>query len=527
MSSSLTTDEARARARLHIQAGLSNEILNSEEEHILRGMLVDERRYLCRLDREIDRLESILAGLQQKREICVARMNRFSVALSPQKRLPSEIVAKIFMDSLGDKLTVLPLGTKDLPWVLLWVCSRWRQVALAEHRLWSHVDVKDSQLDSTGNILSNWIPQLWGLTKIFPVSLAMRSSDKSLVLHDTISPYFSRLQSLSLRISQKSLALFLLSRTISFDALESLVLDFTLGVPFRSFGLPPTEHPLVVAFTTSPMLREVTLKANSTSMSESIFLSTISQLPWSQLTRVTLVGIQLLPEDFCNVLGRCTRLVDLTLTPGICRENPTIPTAIIPPILLSDLRSITIIMGSSNSSHDPVTFLEVPSLKEFVVKNAQEPDDRSLGWWSQAQFTELLARSGCHLVSLDLSSYILHIDFESIFSHLPFLTSLVVSLNHIPGEIFDKMARGEILQKLEHLECFTTSPMSFFRLLEYQYKFMTSGEYRGLTSGDISYMEPKTRRERNELDEIYERLEPELKTGERNIELTEFEYPDR
>lgn len=69
--------------------------------------------------------------------------------------------------------------------------------------------------------------------------------------------------------------------------------------------------------------------------------------------------------------------------------------------------------------------------------------------------------------------------------------------------------------------------MSFFRLLEYQYKFMTSGEYRGLTSGDISYMEPKTRRERNELDEIYERLEPELKTGERNIELTEFEYPDR
>lgn len=128
MSSSLTTDEARARARLHIQAGLSNEILNSEEEHILRGMLVDERRYLCRLDREIDRLESILAGLQQKREICVARMNRFSVALSPQKRLPSEIVAKIFMDSLGDKLTVLPLGTKDLPWVLLWVCSRWRGI---------------------------------------------------------------------------------------------------------------------------------------------------------------------------------------------------------------------------------------------------------------------------------------------------------------------------------------------------------------------------------------------------------------
>lgn len=135
-------------------------------------------------------------------------------------------------------------------------------------------------------------------------------------------------------------------------------------------------------------------------------------------------------------------------------------------------------------------------------------------------FIDMLSRSGCSLNSLKLSSFAENISFESLFPALPDLVKLVVSKeNPIPGAVFEMMIQREILRKLEYLECFTTSPISFLRLLEHQYETMTSGEYRGLSFADVSYMFPRWTADQGEFDEVCKKLKPRLENGEKNILL--------
>lgn len=95
MSLPLATEDIQAQNLLDLNTETSNKILGAEDEHTMQEMLTGERRSLTELDQKIDRLECILGGLRKQRQSCIARMNRYSVALSPQKRLPPEILAKI------------------------------------------------------------------------------------------------------------------------------------------------------------------------------------------------------------------------------------------------------------------------------------------------------------------------------------------------------------------------------------------------------------------------------------------------
>ncbi|KAF9458840.1 hypothetical protein BDZ94DRAFT_1123845, partial [Collybia nuda] len=99
-------------------------------------MLFEERTRFSKLEADINRLESILKDLRDERENCVIRTNEYSIALSPHKHLPPEVLSTIFVFCTDNQPTSLPSCHSGLPWVLLQVCSRWRQIALAEHRLW-------------------------------------------------------------------------------------------------------------------------------------------------------------------------------------------------------------------------------------------------------------------------------------------------------------------------------------------------------------------------------------------------------
>lgn len=271
MSLPLAAEDIQVQNLLDLNTETSNKILGAEDEHTMQEMLTGERRSLTELDQKIDRLECILGGLRKQRESCIARMNRYSVALSPQKRLPPEILAKVFVHSLPNQPTVLPPSATEPPWAFRWVCSRWRHVTLGEHRLWSQLVVKDSRLFSTESMVTTWMSKLWGQTHTFPVSLTMISSAKEIVLRDTLSPYLQRLQSLSLNIPTKPLSAFLISPPTSFDRLDSLTLDFSQGMPH--VANPPPD-----VFTTLVSLKRVTLED---CYFVSIETNHIPRLPWS------------------------------------------------------------------------------------------------------------------------------------------------------------------------------------------------------------------------------------------------------
>lgn len=445
-------------------------------------------------------------------------MNRYSIAISPHKHLPSEILAKIFVYSLEDELTVLPLYSTSLPWVLRWVCSRWRQIALAEHHLWNRLNMKRSQSFSTRSMVKRWIPRIWNPKQTFPLSLKIRSSSTydDLPLRDVLSPYFRRLQNLSIRICEKPATDFLISPPIPFDSLESLVLDFTKEMPFPREGDTVAENPPVAVFSNSPRLRKVTVIIP---LVEFLNPTIIHRLPWSQLTHLTIGMGQMLLWEFCYYLRQCSSLVRLSFTSWLCTVEHSASIAAIQQILLPTLQSMT--LGTEMISTVPSIFrvLRVPLMKEFVMNPAVGHCNDHSAAWDQPMFIDMLSRSGCSLSSLELSSFSDDILFESLFAELPGLVKLVVSQkNPIPGVIFDMMGRREIFSKLEYLECLTTSPISFLKLLEHQYETMTSGEYRGLFFADVSYTAYRRwSHEQGEFNEIYNRLKPRLENGEKNI----------
>lgn len=60
MSLPPATEDVQARNRLGLEVGTFNKIGGPQNEHVVRNMLCNERRYLSKLDLEIRRLESIL-----------------------------------------------------------------------------------------------------------------------------------------------------------------------------------------------------------------------------------------------------------------------------------------------------------------------------------------------------------------------------------------------------------------------------------------------------------------------------------
>lgn len=466
----------------------------------MRGMLFDERKSLSRLDQEIDRLEAILADLHKKRKDCIARMVRYSVALSPQKHIPLEILAKIFVHSLCYQPTALPPTATASPWVLRWICSRWRQVAMAEHRLWSNLDLGYTQLDTTESVLTTWILNLRGRTESFPVLLAITSYDTGVAFRDPLFPYFHRLQSLSLNISKKSLPESLITPPFAFECLESLTLDFTQGIPFKWTGIFVQDPPRAV-FTMSPSLRKITLQA---SCMEFIALAIIFRLPWSQLTHINFSMIQVSFRSLVCILRRCQKLISFTFTPDDTEALIPSVVASLPELLLPNLRSLTWITSDDCSASPIFALLRVPSLNECTVKGVCEDEDEYyLSKGEQSSLISMLSRSGCSLQTLNLSDDSGGICLKNLLSVLPDLVNLVVcDLNPMPDTIFDMMIQREGLQKLQNLECFVESPIPFLQLLEHQSNIQTFDAHGGLISAEVSYRPPDTTEERFQFDVI-------------------------
>lgn len=493
-------EDVQAPNPLSLEAGTSKEIPDTQEEHIVQAVLSDERLCLNRFDREIDRPQSIPADLYEQR--------KNSLALSPQKRLPPEILCKIFVDSMGDLRPVLPPSSIALPWVYLWVCSRWRQVALAEYRLWDRVLALESSFGLESSAVSTFLPLLWTPTQTFPVSFSARIPEIDLALHDILSPHSHRLEKLFLYVSPALIRSFLREPLIPYSRLESLGLDLK---PI-DMELTPADHTPVAVFSKFPALANLIVVDDT---SDVIGLPILSQIPWSQLISVALRIDHLYFGDLHCVLGQCSNLISLAfvthrLNGYFYRDYP--PSG--PEIPLPVLQSLTLFTSHNPHASDILDFLRVPSMEEFTVDHTisrESWNSDSYPSLTQNSFDDMLCRSGASLKSLSLLGDLDLIVKGYQFAELSSLVKLVLPMSiPIPGEIFEMMVRGEVLGKLEPLECFTQSHIAFLRLLEYQYEHLASSKYRGLSFANVSYTVPKSKEEVRELINIYERLRPQL-----------------
>ncbi|KAF7371129.1 F-box domain-containing protein [Mycena sanguinolenta] len=153
--------------------------------------------HICPTESQLqDKLDSIIAdrlSLSNYRK-------RNGAVLSPLRRMPSELLGEIFSWTCGfSSRGTLWRGKFDVvqPWVLTWVSSRWRAVALSSPSLWSFVVLDFSS--QTPNSLSQYL---------FPFVEAQIQRSQKLSIHFYASceidsrPQIQMLELLSLHASQ-------------------------------------------------------------------------------------------------------------------------------------------------------------------------------------------------------------------------------------------------------------------------------------------------------------------------------------
>ncbi|KAJ7631342.1 hypothetical protein DFH06DRAFT_702627 [Mycena polygramma] len=142
-------------------------------EFVSRG---SARRAL--LDTRIAPLKAELEKLQQERDALDVEIRKHEGALSPLRRLPTEIICLIFMFATAPYIDLL--SVKDGPWVLSAVCSRWRTILLSQPHFWSSL-----ALDFTDHPPES--PSLKGLV---PMLAAQLERSQSLPLNITFCTFY-------------------------------------------------------------------------------------------------------------------------------------------------------------------------------------------------------------------------------------------------------------------------------------------------------------------------------------------------
>ncbi|KAJ7608450.1 hypothetical protein FB45DRAFT_846335 [Roridomyces roridus] len=124
----------------------TNDAPQDSDRNYIRQVVSKADAHIACLDDEISRLEDRLKVLGREREL-VSEYRRKNVGiLSPMRRLPTEIICQIFSWSLPTpedvKAPTYKPSAKGSPWVLTWISSRWREICISTHSLWSmlHID---------------------------------------------------------------------------------------------------------------------------------------------------------------------------------------------------------------------------------------------------------------------------------------------------------------------------------------------------------------------------------------------------
>ncbi|KAJ6472791.1 hypothetical protein DFH09DRAFT_1219374 [Mycena vulgaris] len=113
----------------------------SDEENIeIRSLLVEPTRRLQCLDDEIADLQKAVEKLRDERDKLGAYVDAHMALISPVRRLPLDIIQKIFIACLPAHRNCV-MSAVEAPVLLGRICSSWRTISLSTPHLWSRLHV--------------------------------------------------------------------------------------------------------------------------------------------------------------------------------------------------------------------------------------------------------------------------------------------------------------------------------------------------------------------------------------------------
>ncbi|KAJ6491987.1 hypothetical protein C8R45DRAFT_990118 [Mycena sanguinolenta] len=130
------TADLHTLARLD-ELSATNEPPGDSELAFIRPIAEETSARLASLDAEISRLKDRLRELEAERTALSRYHAQNAQILSPLRRIPAELLGRIFSWALLSVCDVL--RPKNCPWTLTHVCARWRSIAISDSSLWSPI----------------------------------------------------------------------------------------------------------------------------------------------------------------------------------------------------------------------------------------------------------------------------------------------------------------------------------------------------------------------------------------------------
>lgn len=369
-----------------------------ETDH-LRHSLTHAQSLRSETDEKIGRLKVILAELEDERGVLDKCIGEHKSALSPARRLPSELVSEILLFSVFSSQTLDTFDMNNGPWPLGQICSRWRKIALSLTKLWSWVDIEQPYASYAPEILDTYLLRSGNQ----PLTIFFGCEESAPKWKDVLEKLMAespRWKSVELQIMPHCLQWLDPVRN-RLPALEHLELT---SIPGRQGQASP-----LYAFSTAPLLRSVTAWGV-------VDLSHNLKLPWSQLTSYR--SSELVPDHHKLILKNTPNLTECELQSDKNGERQLFAPSNPPRIELAHLRKITF-TGTALPRN-----VNAPLLTDVTVKCDRSGDD------ALKRLTSLIQLSGCSLTYLHLAAHITESDrIVPLLSAAPTVTKLCLQFS--------------------------------------------------------------------------------------------------
>lgn len=292
------------RGHVELTAGRSNAIRSDLEEQMAKLLYSEAQDDLRALDDKIAKVQQTLDLLNEKRVPKAERMNRFQVATAPHRHVPAETWSNIFVHCMDGVEAIIPPDQHCMPYTLGMVCSRWRTISHAEHRLWNRIYLSPSaSLEAFQLILP-----LIGTSSI-DIRVSNKDFDTTSTLLGIFARYSHRIRALKFVLHHKLQENFALAGiSYPFTVLESL----NISILQYHEAINPGIALALTSFFASGNLSDVRLIAHS--CDHSLITSELISLPWDRLKKLTIgCGLSISFLSLLNILQSCTSLVTLSV----------------------------------------------------------------------------------------------------------------------------------------------------------------------------------------------------------------------
>ncbi|KAG0694463.1 hypothetical protein DFH29DRAFT_320891 [Suillus ampliporus] len=332
-------------------------------------LLSEQNLLLSFVKEEVDRARAEVSRLEAKESAIMELVRQLEALRSPVRRMPTEIMAKVFDHCVQDEDNQQPDPLRA-PLLLGQVCSAWRDLMFSLPCLWRTLKVEfpsttpnwETVMQSRTMSMHVWISR----AKTLPISLILEHPSGSPITWAALMSLDKEILTLGCRIEELCLSFSPLALSSLLTFTQSPLphlrhLDLRNSNPF-----PTNDNPPPLFLHDVPSLRSLSIAWGSLD-------STQFSVPWSQLTQLSLQydaspHWHSVHNDHLIVLRQCPNLKSCSIGIGKTIIESNLDTVV--PVTLPALESLKVrLFCHTHYTHHFFDALHAPKLHTFEIQN--------------------------------------------------------------------------------------------------------------------------------------------------------------